>query len=225
MTMVADLDTSLSPEPAEDKTAQKAEISRGRREFRQHLPALRERFPLVFPEDIKAVKPLHHSVTAAVAQAMGWTFPFARGVVKGYKLSIPYCHAVLRHRERIGPDGEPVAGSTVDDADRFSARCRIDDFARHKKERREREQAEAAQASGVPIPPPDPVPFVPPPIPPTVPADEPDPEPIPPPPVQQAVPTRPTLTLKKAVALPTAVRADVRSITVAAPLRKDRLGR
>ena len=147
--MVADLDTSLSPEPGEDKTAQKAEISRGRREFRQHLPALRERFPLVFPEDIKAVKPLHHSVTAAVAQAMGWTFPFARGVVKGYKLSIPYCHAVLRHRERIGPDGEPVAGSTVDDADRFSARCRIDDFARHRKERREREQA---QASGVPIP-------------------------------------------------------------------------
>jgi hypothetical protein len=41
--------------------------------------------------------------------------------------------------------------------------------------------------------------------------------------VQQAVPTQ--LTLKKAVALPTAVRADVRSITVAAPLRKDRLGR
>ena len=148
--------------------------------------------------------------------------PFARGVVKGYKLSIPYCHAVLRHRERSGPDGEPVAGSTVDDADRFSARCRIAEFARHRKERREREQA---QASGVPIPPPDPVPFVPPPIPPTVPADEPDPEPIPPPPVQQAVPTRPTLTLNKAVALPTAVRADVRSITVAAPLRKDRLGR
>jgi len=74
----------------------------------------------------------------------------------------------LRHRERIGPDGEPVAGSTVDDTDRFSARCRIDDFARHKKERRERGQAEAAQASGVPIPPPDPIPFVPPPIPSTV---------------------------------------------------------
>jgi hypothetical protein len=221
--MVADLDTSLSPEPAEGKTAPKAEISRGRREFRQHLPALRERFPLVFPEDIKAVKPLHHSVTAAVAQAMGWTLPFARGVVKGYKLSIPYCHAVLRHRERIGPDGEPVAGSTVDDADRFSARCRIADLTQHNKERRERGQAEAAQASGVPIPPPDPVPFVPPPIPPTVPADEPDPEPIPPPPVQQAVPTQ--LTLKKAVALPMAGRADVRSITVAAPLRKDRLGR
>jgi hypothetical protein len=62
---------------------------------------------------------------------------------------------------------------------------------------------------------------VPPPIPPTVPADEPDPEPIPPPPVQQAVSIRPKLTLKKAVALPTAVR----SIAVAAPLRKDRLGR
>ena len=155
---------------------------------------------------------------------MGWTFPFARGVVKGYKLSIPYWHAVLRHQERIGPDGEPVAGSTVDDADRFSARCRIADFARHRKERRDREQVEAAQASGVPIPPPDPVPFVPPPIPPTIPADEPDPEPIPPPPpVQQAVPTQ--LTLKKAVALPTTVRADVRSITGAAPLRKDRLGR
>jgi len=100
-----------------------------------------------------------------------------------------------------------------------------DDFARHKKERRQREQAEAAQASGVPIPPPDPVPFVPPPIPPTVPADEPDPEPIPPPPVQQAVPTRPKLTLKKTVALPTAVRADVRSITVAAPLGKEDLRR
>jgi len=109
------------------------------------------------------------------------------------------------------------------DADRFSARCRIAEFTRHKKERRERGQAEAAQASGVPIPPPDPVPFVPPPIPPTVPAEEPDPEPIPPPPVQQAVPTQ--LTLNKAVALPMAVRADVRSITVAAPLRKGRLGR
>ena len=44
---------------------------------------------------------------------LNWTFPFAPGVVKGYKLSIPYCHAVLRHQERIGPDGEPVAGSTV----------------------------------------------------------------------------------------------------------------
>ena len=73
--MVADLDTSPSPEPAEDKTAQKAEISGGRREFRQHLPALRERFPLVFPEDIKAVKPLHHSVTSAVASGYGLDAP------------------------------------------------------------------------------------------------------------------------------------------------------
>ena len=195
MTLVADPDTSLSPKPAENRTAQKAELSRGRREFRQHLPALRERFPLVFPEDINAVKPLHQSVTAAVAQVMDWTLPFARGVVKGYKLSIPYCHAVLRHQERIGPDGEPVEGSTVDDADRLSARCRIAEFARYRKERRRCERAEAAQAGGVPIPPPDPVPFVPPPIPPTVPAEEPDPEPIPPPPVQQAMSTRPKLTL------------------------------
>ena len=95
--MIAELDPSLSPEPGEDKTAQKAEISRGRREFRQHLPALRERFPLVFPEDIKAVKPLHHSVTAAVAQAMGWTFPFARGVV------ILLCHK---------PDSGPIESRT-----------------------------------------------------------------------------------------------------------------
>jgi hypothetical protein len=186
MTLVADPDTSLCPKLAEKRTAQKTELSRGRRQFRQHLPILHERFPLVFPENINAVKPLHHSVTAAIAQAMDWTLPFARGVVKRYKLPLPHCHAVSRHQERIGPDGEPVEGSTVDDVDRFSAKCRIAKFARHRKERRRRERAEAAYAGGVPIPPPDPVPFVPPPLPPTVPAEEPDPEPIPPPPVQQA---------------------------------------
>jgi hypothetical protein len=204
MTLVADPDTSHYPEPVEGRTAQKAELSRGRREFHQHRPALGERFPLVFSEDIKAVRPLHASVTAAVAHAADWTVPLAHGALKDYMPSILCCHAVLRPQERVVPDGEPVEGLIVNDADRLSAGCRMDEFARHRKERRPREQAEPVQAGGVPIPPPDPIPFVPPPMPPTVPAEEPDPEPIPPPPVQQAASTPPKLILKQTAVLPVA---------------------
>jgi sRNA-binding protein len=82
-----------------------AERARGKKEARQQLPAIRERWPLAFPTTNQDVRPLSIGVAREIAAAMGWQLPYTLGVLGGWKMAPGYCEAVLRHDYRIALDG------------------------------------------------------------------------------------------------------------------------
>jgi sRNA-binding protein len=141
----------------------KPETKRGLAEGRQHLEALRARWPQAFPARGVDVRPLATGVTPIVAAEMGWSWAYARGVMMNWKAGKPYCDAILRHATRIALDGSP-SGETVDDEARAMARERVEGH----KARQERKAREAVDGPAAP---------------PTAPA----PERIPEPPVETAL--------------------------------------
>jgi ProQ/FINO family len=81
-------------------------------------------WPLAFPKKPHPVKPLASGIVGQIAERMGWSTAYARGVLQGWKLRDHYCEAVLRHDRRSSLDGEEVAES-VDDTAREMARKRL----------------------------------------------------------------------------------------------------
>jgi sRNA-binding protein len=97
------------------------EQQRGAREHSQQLRALREKWPLAFPVREQDVRPLALNVARQIAAAMGWSAPYAHGVLRPWKQTASYCRAMLSHDRRITLDGEPA--ETVDaDARDLAAR-------------------------------------------------------------------------------------------------------
>jgi sRNA-binding protein len=136
---VAELPAESSAPPERDPSMdRRAEHTRGHRTSKDHVPALRERWPAAFPADDRKVRPLANVVTP-VAEAMGWTGSFTHGILKGWKLRAAYCRAVLQHKERVNLDGTP-SGETVDDEARQLATARLAAI----KARNERRDAAAA---------------------------------------------------------------------------------
>src|SRR6516165_8373151 len=93
------------------------ERTRGAKESRQQLEALRERWPLAFPIKHLDVRPLAASADGVVAATMGWSTGYTRGVLFGWKMMAAYCRAVLSHDQRIALDGalaEPVDAKAKD---------------------------------------------------------------------------------------------------------------
>jgi len=88
------------------------ERDRGTKESRQQLAVLREKWPLAFPIRDQDVRPLAIGATREIAAAMGWSLPYALGVLTGWKMAPVYCQAVLCHDQRIALDGAPA--ETVD---------------------------------------------------------------------------------------------------------------
>jgi sRNA-binding protein len=82
------------------------ERKRGSKDAAEHIPALRERWPAAFPSAPDLVRPLAIGNPGIIAQAMGWTVPYALGVLAVWKGSPTYCEAVLSHG-RINLDGSP----------------------------------------------------------------------------------------------------------------------
>jgi sRNA-binding protein len=134
-----------------------AEEKRGWRTSREHIPALRERWPAAFPKDDRKVRPLVPGVAAPIAEAMGWTVGFTHGVLKGWKSSAAYCRAILRDTVRINLDGSP-SDQQVDDNARAMATKRLAEI----KARREREAAKKAPSQAAEALPPEPTPPPPP---------------------------------------------------------------
>ena len=85
-----------------------AERARGKKEARQQLAAIRERWPLAFPTTNQDVRPLSIGVAREIAAAMGWQLPYTLGVLGSWKMAPGYCEAVLRHDYRIALDGAPA---------------------------------------------------------------------------------------------------------------------
>jgi sRNA-binding protein len=76
-----------------------------------------------------------------VAERLGWTRWYARGVLLGWKARYAYCNAVLGQGHRYNLDGEPVVEEAIDDKARQMARQQL---AGHRKRRLKREAAARA---------------------------------------------------------------------------------
>jgi sRNA-binding protein len=91
------------------------------------------------------VRPLALGLAPAIAERMGWTHWYARGVLQGWKARYAYCNAVLGHGHRFNLDGEPVVEEAIDDMARKMARQQL---AGHRKRRLKREAAARAAETG-----------------------------------------------------------------------------
>jgi sRNA-binding protein len=83
------------------------ERSRGQRESRGKLVALREKWPFAFPAEDQDVRPLSIGAAGEISAAMGWQLPYTLGVLSIWKMAPVYCQAVLRY-DRITLDGAPA---------------------------------------------------------------------------------------------------------------------
>ena len=61
---------------------------------------------------LAVIRPLAIGASREIAAAMGWSLPYALGVLTHWKMAPDYCQAVLRHNQRIALDGSPA--ETVD---------------------------------------------------------------------------------------------------------------
>ena len=73
----------------------KSEAQRAYREARTAIALLQQRWPAAFPEGPQQVRPLITGLTSLIAAALGWSHPYARAVLRTWKLRPAYCHAVL----------------------------------------------------------------------------------------------------------------------------------
>ena len=84
------------------------ERNQGYMEAPQHFAALREKWPLAFAAKDQDVRPLTPGAGQEIAAEMGWSAPYAMGVLGRWKITSAYCRAVLRHDQRIALDGAPA---------------------------------------------------------------------------------------------------------------------
>jgi sRNA-binding protein len=121
------------------------EILRGLKASRDEIEKLREIWPAAFPAKAHLVRPLALGLVPVIAERMGWTRGYARGVLQGWKARYAYCNAVLGHGHRFNLDGEPVVEEVIDNKTRQMARQQL---ALHRKRRLKREaEAKAAEAA------------------------------------------------------------------------------
>ena len=145
----------------------KSDWKRGASESRQQIELLRARWPKAFPAKGHEVRPLANAAPA-IAEALGCSNAYARGVLSPWVLREAYCRAVLAHAMRINLDGSETE-LTVDDEARAMATARLALIAARKAQEPERKaRAAAAKPPPAPLPEPEPAPPV---------APEPAPEP------------------------------------------------
>ena len=147
----------------------KSDWKRGAGESRQQIELLRARWPKAFPAKGHEVRPLANAASA-IAEALGWSNAYTRGVLSPWVLREAYCRAVLAHAMRINLDGSE-SELTVDGEARAMATKRLEQIAARKAQEPER-KARAAAAKPPPAPLPEPEPEPAPPV-----APEPAPEP------------------------------------------------
>lgn len=117
----------------------KLELEAGIRDSRAVFPLIKTKFPDAFPDNTRDIRPLKLNVANEIAEKLGLSYHFVRGVLRHYVMSAKYCRAVLRHDERIGLDGRPN-GEAIDEAARSLARVRL---ARIRERREARESKPA----------------------------------------------------------------------------------
>jgi sRNA-binding protein len=126
------------------------ERARGKKEARQQLVALRERWPLAFPSKNQDVRPLSIGAAREIAAAMGWQLPYTLGVLGGWKMAPVYCRAVLRYEQRIALDGAPA--EAVDAEAKDLAAKRLAELAAGKAAKAAAKTVKPAKVEPKPVP-------------------------------------------------------------------------
>src|SRR3954452_297525 len=101
-----------------------SEARRAYREWRTAITLLQQRWPAAFPETPQQVRPLIAGITPLLAAALDWSYPYARAVLRTWKLLPAYCRAVLVHPVRFDLNGNPTDQSVEEDA-RTQAKVRL----------------------------------------------------------------------------------------------------
>ena len=102
----------------------KSEARRAYREVRTAIALLQQRWPAAFPEGSQQVRPLITGLVSPIAAALGWSHPYARAVLRTWKLRSAYCHAVLAHPVRFDLDGNPT-DQPIEEEARTQAKARL----------------------------------------------------------------------------------------------------
>jgi sRNA-binding protein len=114
--------------PAPIASDRNGEARRAYRESRTAIALLQQRWPAAFPEAPQQVRPLIAGLTPLIAAALDWSYPYARAVLRTWKLRPAYCRAVLDHPVRFDLDGNPTEQPVGEDA-RTMAKTRLDTWA------------------------------------------------------------------------------------------------
>jgi sRNA-binding protein len=93
-----------------------AEFRRGLQEAAAAITTLQERWPAAFPKKGHLVRPLVVKVHEPVAEAIGWSKPYALAVLRKWKFRTAYCQAVLAHDRRYDLDGAITEEAVGDEA-------------------------------------------------------------------------------------------------------------
>jgi sRNA-binding protein len=101
-----------------------AEFHRGLEEAPAAIAALQERWPAAFPRKGHLVRPLASNLAGPIAEAMGWSTPYAYAVLRRWKFRLSYCRAVLAYDRRVDLDGM-VTEQTVAEEAREQARRQL----------------------------------------------------------------------------------------------------
>jgi sRNA-binding protein len=106
----------------------KIEQRRGYQEASKQFDLLRTKWPKAFPAKAHEVRPLASGTVTQLADAFGWSHPYARAVLRTWKMREAYCSAVLCYPQRITLDGL-ANGEEVDEGSRARAKERLDKIA------------------------------------------------------------------------------------------------
>ena len=136
----------------------KSDWKRGASESRQQIELLRARWPKAFPAKGHEVRPLANAAPA-IAEALGWSHAYAKGVLSPWVLREAYCRAVMRYPMRVNLDGSE-SELTVDDEARAMATSRLAQIAARKaKEAPRKQEPELAAVAQPPAAAPEPLPL------------------------------------------------------------------
>ena len=122
------------------------DFKRGLKEAREQLPLLQKKWPKGFPLDPKLVRPLVVSIAPVIAEEMGWSLVYTRGVLLVWKQRIAYCNAVMKYERRVNLDGT-LSDEAVDEVARTAAAETLARIAAKRAKELAKAQAIAAAAS------------------------------------------------------------------------------
>ncbi len=111
------------------------------------MAALQKCWPAAFPGKGHLVRPLASNLAGPVAEAMGWSMPYACAVLRRWKFRPSYCRAVLAYDRRVDLHGM-VTAQTVAEEVRGQARRQLAFKAERRRhvERGATEKAATAEA-------------------------------------------------------------------------------